>query len=143
VQLVRTLASDLDRRGGRDRQLDLAPHSFEPKLELVRVGRLELLDHFALRVAGGGSRREVDLRQVPLVEADEAVLLLREPAQQHEQEPRREGIERPGMARPCPGSLAEIADEGEGRRARRLVHENQPGGVKPSGRHGPPRTARG
>ena len=37
VQLVGALAADLDRGGGRDRQLDLTPEGREPALELVRA----------------------------------------------------------------------------------------------------------
>ena len=35
VQLVGALTADLDRRRGRDRQLDLAPEGLERALELV------------------------------------------------------------------------------------------------------------
>ena len=72
VQPVGPLAADLDRRGSRDRQLDLAAEAREPPLELLLVRRLQALDDLALAVAGRRARREVDLRDVALVEPDEA-----------------------------------------------------------------------
>jgi hypothetical protein len=71
VQLVRALAADLDRGGGRDRQLDLTPEGLEPSLELRRFRSLEPLHHLALGVARGGSGRQVDVREIALVESDE------------------------------------------------------------------------
>ncbi len=71
VQPVGALTTDLDRRRGRDRQLDLAPEEREPTLELARVRRLELLDELPLPVSGRGPRRQVDVREIALVEPDE------------------------------------------------------------------------
>src|SRR5205085_10264625 len=71
-QLVGALTADLDRRSGRDRQLDLAPEGREPSLELVLRRRLQLLDDLPFRIAGRGSLRQGDVRQVALVQSDEA-----------------------------------------------------------------------
>ena len=73
-ELVGTLAADLHRRGGRDRQLDLAAEALEPLLELLGCRRVVLLDDVALRVAGRRRRAERSIvRDVPLVQADEAL----------------------------------------------------------------------
>ena len=71
-QPVGALAADLHRRGGGDRQLDLAPEGFEPCLELLSRGRIVTFAELAFRVAGRGRRGEVDVRDVALVEPDEA-----------------------------------------------------------------------
>ena len=72
-QLVRALAADLHRRGGRDRQLDLAAEAREPLSPApLRVGGSCRSTTLALGVAGRRARREVDVGDVALVEPDEA-----------------------------------------------------------------------
>ena len=102
--LVRALALDLHGRGGGHAQLDLAAERLEPLLELLERGRLVLFDGVALDVARRGRRAEVDLGHVPLVEADEVLREPRRRAEQHEQQPGRERVERARvarLARPC------------------------------------------
>ena len=72
VQLVGALAADLDRRGGRDRQLDLAAEPVEPRSSSRRrrLVRVETSPSGSPVVV---TRREVDVRQVALVEPDEAL----------------------------------------------------------------------
>ena len=76
---VRTLAADLHRRSGRDRQLDLAAEVLESLLQLVGRRRRVLLDDVPLGIAGRRRRREIDVRDVALVQADEAWLQLGRP----------------------------------------------------------------
>jgi hypothetical protein len=71
MEAVGALAADLDRRCGRDRQLHLAAEVREPMLELVPAGRVLLRNDLALAVARRGAYRQVDVREVPLVETDE------------------------------------------------------------------------
>ena len=73
VQAVRALAADLDRGGGRDRQLDLPAEARELRLELVRGRRLVPVELLPLRIAGRRPRAQVDVREVALVEPDEAL----------------------------------------------------------------------
>src|SRR5204862_3638721 len=63
---VRALAADLDRRRGRDRQLDLTAEALEPSLELGTRGPLLLGDDLALWIPRRRPRAEIDLRHVPL-----------------------------------------------------------------------------
>ena len=71
-ELVGALAADLDRRGGRDRQLDLTAEAREPRSSSSAPAAARPLDDLALRVAGRRARRQVDVREVALVEPDEA-----------------------------------------------------------------------
>ena len=56
-ELVRALTADLDRGGGRDRQLDLAAEALEPLAELVLARRRVAFRDLPLRIPGRGSRR--------------------------------------------------------------------------------------
>ena len=69
-QPVGALTADLDRRGGRDRQLDLAAEAPRagPRARPGAGGSWRSSD-LALRVAGRGRRGEVDVGQVALVQA--------------------------------------------------------------------------
>ena len=70
-ELVRALAVDLHRRRGGDRQLDLAAKRLEARSELVVRRQLLARDDLSLRIAGGGTSREIDFRDVSLVQPDE------------------------------------------------------------------------
>src|SRR5207253_55218 len=105
--------------------------------------RLVLVGDFPLRIAGRGARREVDLRLVTLAQAHEARGLLRERAQEDEQEARRKGIERARVARPRARPVAQAADDRERRGAGRLVDEHESRRLERSRRHWLPRKTRG
>jgi len=113
MQLVGALAADLDRRGRRDRQLDLAAKGREPLLQLVVARWLGLAGDRAVAVAGVGHGREVDVGQVALVEPDEARGQLGRRPREHEQEAGRERVERAGVARARSGTPAHVGDDGE------------------------------
>ena len=72
VQAIGALAADLDRRCGRDRQLNLAAEAREPSFELLFARRVQALDDVTLGIAGRSAGRQVDLREVALVESHEA-----------------------------------------------------------------------
>ena len=122
-QPVGALAADLHRRGGGDRQLDLTAEGLEAFLQHGGRWRLVPLGDLALRVAGRGRRREVDVRDVSLVQSDEARLQLSCPPGQHQQETGRKRIERPRVARARARSSPQVGDHLERRRSRRLVDE--------------------
>ena len=71
MELVRPFAVDLHRGRRGDRQLDRPAEAVERERELVGRGWIVLFDHVALGIAGRRRRRQVDLRQIPLREADE------------------------------------------------------------------------
>src|SRR5262249_57976289 len=71
-QPVGALTADLDRRRGRDRQLDLTAEARERLLELALRGRLVLLGRLSFRIGGRRPRGEVDVGYVAFVQADEA-----------------------------------------------------------------------
>jgi hypothetical protein len=52
MQPVGALAADLDRRGGRNRQLDLTPEGLEQPVERILVRRSVLAEGVALGIAG-------------------------------------------------------------------------------------------
>src|SRR5919108_4083842 len=135
MELVGALSADLDRGGGGDLQIDLAAERFEAREELGLRRRLVLVERFALRVARRGDCREIDLRLVALAQADELPRLLREGAEQEEQEPGREGIERARVAGAGAGAVAEVADDRERRRPSRLVVEHEPARAKSPRNH--------
>src|SRR4029079_10193065 len=116
--------SDLDCGRSRDFELDLAAERVEPGLEVEERRRIVLLDDFALRIPGGRRLREIDSGLVPFLEPDESLRLLREAAEQDEQEPGRERVERPRVPGPSAGLLAQLADDCERRGAGRLVVED-------------------
>ena len=66
-------------------------------------------------VAGRGSRRQVDLGLVALVQADEAALEPRRRTGEEQEEPGRERIERPRVAGARPGLPAGRGDDGRTR----------------------------
>ena len=136
---VGTLTADLHRRHGRDRQLDLAAEALEPLLELVRAGGVVPFEDLSLRIAGRGRRREVDLRDVALVEPDEAWRQLGRPAGQQDEQAGRERVERAGVARARAGAPPQLGDHFERRRPRRLVDEDDPRGLKRARRQRGPR----
>src|SRR4029453_10076828 len=126
MQPVGPLASALPRRGGRDREVDLAAETRQPRLQLHSRRRLSVLDHLALPVASRRPPGGVDLGEVALVEADEALRELRRTAEQDEQQARGEGIERAGVPGACAGPLPQISDDREGRWTFGLVDEDEP-----------------
>ena len=130
-ELVRALAADLDRRRGRDLQVDLAAERGDALLELLLRRWVVLLDDLALGIPGGRRGREVHSRLVLLRQPHELLRLLGESAEQDEQQARGEGVERAGVARPRAGSVAQVADDRERRGAGRLVDEHRPLGVRP------------
>ena len=141
VQPVGALSADLHRRGRRDAQLDLAAQSRDAPLELLVVRRIQALDDLALPVAGVRARGQIDVRQVALVQPDEARGELRRRSGQNQQQPRRERVERPRMAGARAGSPPHLGHDRERRRALRLVDQEQPARAKCPGRH--ERTRRG
>ena len=72
VQLVGALTPDLDGRRRRDRKLDLAAEARERSLERLCRWDVVRLERLALGIAGGRPAREIDVREVPLWQADEA-----------------------------------------------------------------------
>ena len=120
---VGALTADLHRRGGGDRQLDVAAEGLESFLQLVPGRRLVPLDDLPLGIAGRGRRREIDLRDVSLVQSDEAWLQLSCPTGQHEQQPRRERIERARVARARARSASQLGDHLERGWTARLVQQ--------------------
>ena len=139
VQPVCTLAVDLHRRGGRHPQFDLAAQMIE--VELVR--RVVPLDHVALDVAGRRRRRQVDRRQVALVEPDERRRELRRAPREDEEQPGREWIERARVPGARSRHPPDLRDDRERRRAGGLVDERDACGFKRSRGHVAPRTRRG
>jgi hypothetical protein len=141
VEPVRTLAPDLHRRRRRDRQLDLAAELREPLLQLVRLRRVVPVELLAFGIAGGRAGGEVDLRQVALFEADEGGGRLRRATREEEEQAGGEGIERARVAgagsRPAP----HVRHDRERRRARGLVHEQDPRRVEAARRRHAPRAA--
>ena len=133
VQAVGALAADLDRRGGRDRQLDLPAEAREPAFQLRGVGRRVALELLALRIAGRRPRGQVDVRQVALVEADEARRHLSCPSGQQNQQTGRERVERAGVARPGAGRGGAPRRRSRTRTAGRLVDEEDAGRLEPRG----------
>ena len=110
---VGALTADLHRRGGGDRQLDLTAEALEPSLELRPSRSLVPLARLAFGIAGRGRRGEIDVRDVPLVQTDKARSQSSCRTGQQDQQPARERVERPGMAR------CELVSGGEApRRAR-------------------------
>ena len=98
--LVGALALDLHGGGGGHAQHDLAAERLEPLVELLERRRLVLVVRVAFDVPVEVVEPEIDLRHVALVEADEVLREPRRGAEQHEQEPGRERVERSRMARP-------------------------------------------
>src|SRR5262245_12294094 len=125
MEPVRALAADLGRRGSGDLELDLAAERIELRVEVEELRRLVLVDDVALGIAGGCRPREVDRGLVALLEPHEPLRLLREAPEQHEQEPGRERVERPGVTSPRAGPLAELTHDRERRRAGGLVVEDE------------------
>src|SRR5205823_10167675 len=72
VQPVGALTADLDRRGGRNRQLDLAAEAREPALELVRARSIVPLHYVTLAIASIRHGTQVHIRRVALVQPNEA-----------------------------------------------------------------------
>ena len=123
-QLVCALTADPDGRGGRDRQLDLTAEAPECGVELVPRGRRVRLAPLALRVAGGGRRRQVDVGDVALVQPDEAWSQSSCRTGQQNEQPGRGRVERAGVTRPRAGPPPQRGDERERRRPGRLVGEH-------------------
>jgi hypothetical protein len=134
-ELVGPLAPDLDCGGRRDRQIDFSAERLDPHTELLGRGRLLLLDEVTLRVGGRGPPGEVDLRLILLVQAHEPGRLLREGAEEDEQEAGRERVESACMAGTRAGPVAQVAHHGERRRPRRLVDEHEARWSQSAGRH--------
>ena len=130
---VGTLTADLHRRHGRDRQLDLAAEFREPLLQLAGRRRRVPLEDVSLRIAGRRRRREIDVRDVTLVQSDEAWLQLGRPARQHDEQAGRERVERAGVTGTRAGPPAQLGDHLEGRRPRRLVDRTTPAGSSARG----------
>ncbi len=127
---VRALTADLHRRGGGDRQLDLAAEALEPRSSSSRDGRLVRSTTSPSGSPVDVASREVDVREVALVEPDEAIRRsLRRRTGQHEQQPRRERVERPGVTGPRARPPADLRDDRERRRPGRLVDEHDAGGL--------------
>ena len=99
MEAVGPLAADLDGRCRRDRQLDLAAEARERASSSPRRGGSPPLERLAFRVARRRPRGEVDLRQIPLRQPDEARCRLRRPAGQQHEQAGRERIERSGVPR--------------------------------------------
>src|SRR6478672_7672289 len=101
----------------------------------MRGRGLVLVDSLPLDIARRRSGAQVDLRDVPLCEADESWLEASRRAGEQKQETRCERIECPRMAgsrlRPPPGGR----DDRERRRPGRLVDEDDPARMKRAGRH--------
>ena len=130
VELVRALTADLHRRRGGNLQVDLAAERLEA-LEELGFGRgIVLLDDLTLGVPGRSHPGQVDRSLVPLRNANEALRLLRERAEQDEQEAGRKRVECPGVAGPRARLLPDVADDREGRRACGLVEEDEPAGSR-------------
>ena len=132
---VCALPADLHRGRRGDRQLDLAAEAREPALELRLARRLELLDDRALRIAGRGPRRQVDVGEIALVQADEAWGDLSCPSGQQQEQAGRERVECPRMTCPRTGHAADLRDDCEGRRTRGLVDQRDARGLKRSRGH--------
>jgi hypothetical protein len=122
MEPVRALALDLHRRRLRDGQLDFSRQRFD----LVRRRDRRLLDDVPFTVTRGRPQAEPDLGPVALVEADEVPREPRPAAEEHEQEPRRERVERPGVTRLRPVALAQPLHDRERRRPGGLVHQHEP-----------------
>src|SRR6185437_16947823 len=103
-------------------QLDLALE----RLDLPERGDRRLLQDLALSVTRVGAQAEPDLRLVALVETDEVPGEPRRGPEQDEQEPARERIERARVPRLDAEARAQLADDGERRRADRLVDQDEP-----------------
>ena len=141
VQAVGALAADLHRRGGRDRQLDLTAEAREPCFELSRTAA-RAARRLPLRVARGRPRREVDVREVALVQSDEGSGQLSCPTGQQEQQSGRKRVERPGVAGARASPTPHLGDDRERRRPRRLVHQQDPGRLEAARRRHPVRRRR-
>src|SRR5262249_57133267 len=94
-------------------------------------------DDFPVRIPGRGPCGEVDVRDVTLVESNEARSQFSCRAGQQEQQSSREWIERSRMAGPRPGAMSQFRDDRERRRACRLVDEDDAGGLKRARRQTP------
>ena len=136
MQPVGALTADLDRRRGRDRQLDLAAEAREPRRELLRTGRLQLFHDVPLPVAGRRPGRQVDVGEVALVESHEARGQLSCRSGQHKQEPCRERIERSGVAGACTRPPPHFRNDAERGRPLRLVDQQDAARAKRPRRHG-------
>ncbi len=143
MQLVRALAADLHGRSGRDLQVDLAAELLDELGELLLTRRIVGVERLTFEVSGARSRRQVDFRHVALVETHEALRQLRAAAEEDEQEPRRERVERPRMPRPGAGAPAQVAHDRERRGACRFVDEHEARWIKPPRRHALPGIAHG
>ncbi len=67
-ELVGPLAADLHRRRRRDDQVDRAAQALERRLELGPFRSRVAFERLALGIPGRRGRRQVDVREVPLVE---------------------------------------------------------------------------
>ena len=145
-ELVRPLAADLDRRRGRDRQLDLAAEALERLLERrLRRCRM-LLELLAFRIAGRRRRGQIDIGDVALVQADEAGSESGCGSGQQHQQAGCERVERSRVTGPRTRPPPQRRDDRKRRRPRRLVDQRDPDRSKRSGRHrrpGSPARTRG
>ena len=124
MQAVGALAVDLHRRRRRDRQLDLAAQRLDVGERRDRR-RLEL---GPLHVAGVGAHAELDRRQVALVEPDEVAREPRGAADEADEQPGRERVERPGVPGLQVEAVANAPHDLERGRPGLLVHEHEPAG---------------
>ena len=132
---VRALAVDLHRGHRGNRELDRAPEAVEPGLQLLRGGRLVLVDPLTFDVTGRRPCGEVDLGLVALRQPDEPRLQPRRGTRQEQQEPGREGIERTRVTRPRPRLPTRRRDDRERRRPGGLVDEDDSARMQRAGRH--------
>ena len=113
MQAVSALTADLDRGCSRDRQLDLTAEGLEPPRKLFRVRSLQPFDDLALGIPGRGPRPQIHIRDVTLVQADEARGQLSCRTGQQDQQARRERIKRAGMAGASTGAPPHLGDDRE------------------------------
>ena len=125
-QLVRALAADLHRRGGRDRQLDLTAEALERRIDRRAVRRRMPAEDVAFRIARRGRRGQVDVGDVSLVQADKARSKPSCRTGQQDQKPRGERVQCPRVTGPRTRPAAERRDDREGRGTCRLVDQRDP-----------------
>src|SRR5262249_33583746 len=112
-----------------------ASQAVECHLELRGLRWSVLLESLAVHVSTRRPRREVDLGDITLVQADEAALEAGGRTGEEKEKAARQRVERSRVS--CPGlrSTARRGDDREGRRPHGLVDEEDPARLERARRH--------